>query len=155
MRILLIADYEEKELWGGWSTDIAGKLSNVNLILSAGDLNANYLEFLTDKLRVPLVYVPGNHDYNYIAKPPKRCVDADGRIVDFMIGQEKVKIIGLGGSMRYKEGPFMFSEEDQRERVREIAKQLETGKSDDNTIKILLTHAPCNGIVSTYCGVFA
>lgn len=145
MRILLIADYEEKELWGKWSAVMEDKHSKVNLILSADDLNANYLDFLTDRLRVPLVYVPGNHDYNYVEKSPKRCIDADGRIIDFMIGKEKVEIIGFSGSMRYKEGPFQFSEVQQRERVRKIAEQLAACRSDDNVIKIMLTHAQCRG----------
>lgn len=143
MRILLIADYEEKELWGEWSAIMADKLSKVELILSAGDLNTNYLEFLTDKLRVPLVYVPGNHDYNYGNNPPRRCINADGKIIDLRICQEKVRIIGVGGSMRYKEGPFQFSEEEQRDRVKRVLKQIDADKSTDETFRIMLTHAPC------------
>ncbi len=61
------------------------KLSDVNIILSAGDLSPYYLEFLADKLNVPLVYVPGNHDDMYMDHPPKRCINTDGTITEITL----------------------------------------------------------------------
>ena len=116
MKLLLLADHEERALWDDWNNSTAQKLSDVDLILSAGDLNADYLEFLVTMLNVPLVYVRGNHDGQYDKKPPEGCVDADGRIVEM-----SRRIAGL------RKAFF-------RDRLR--------GKSG---FDILLTHAPCKG----------
>ena len=153
MKILLIADHEEKNLWGHWSGQTAERLSDINLILSAGDLHADYLEFLVTMLNVPLVYVPGNHDEAYLKKPPQGCINADGRIIDVKAGKtpETVRILGLGGSMRYKpNAPFMYSE---REMVRKMFGTLRTVLGDmvkrnlkgPGAIDIFLSHAPCKG----------
>ena len=145
MKILLVADYEERSLWGEWTDKMAQELSAVDLILSAGDLAAPYLEFLVNKLNIPVVYVPGNHDNSYIKNPPRRCIDADNKIIDLRIGEQMLRIAGFGGSMRYKEGPYLFTEEQQAKRVGTIVNKIKTMESDDNAIKIMLTHAPCEG----------
>ena len=110
MKILLLADHEEKILWDDWSEETAEQFSDIDLILSAGDLDANYLEFLVTMLNVPLVYVYGNHDESYQKAPPQGCIDADGTIVKIRCGNplEKIRILGLGGSMRYNDdAPYM------------------------------------------------
>lgn len=166
MKILLIADHEEKKLWDGWTEATAESLSDIDLILSAGDLNHLYLEFLVTMLNVPLVYVRGNHDGYYDKEPPEGCDDADGRIIEVTAGkrgsEQKVRILGFGGSMRYKdEAADMYTEEEMRARIRkaerEIAKRrlkdiLLYGVSRENggasrrpPFDILLTHAPCRG----------
>ena len=100
MKILLVADREEKRLWGDWSQHTRETLSEVKLVLSAGDLDPDYLEFLVTMLNVPLVYVRGNHDGRYEEKPPGGCINAEGHIVEAC----GLRILGLGGSMRYKPG---------------------------------------------------
>ena len=82
MKILVIADHEEKALWDDWSEEMAEQFSDIDLILSAGDLDADYLEFLVTMLNVPLVYVRGNHDAIYGEEPPEGCEEADGNIVE-------------------------------------------------------------------------
>ena len=67
MRILVIADEESKYLWDFYEKD---KLEGIDLILSAGDLNPNYLYFLTTMTNVPVLYVHGNDDDKYETKPP-------------------------------------------------------------------------------------
>ena len=151
MKILVIADHEEKNLWDYWSEETAVSLSDVELILSAGDLDAEYLEFLVSMLNIPLVYIHGNHDETYQERPPEGCIDADGRMLDIKCAHGTVRILGLGGSMRYKDdSPYMFSEKDMQSRMKalkwtvrkdRIKGRLKGGKSLD----ILLTHAPCKG----------
>ena len=70
MKILLISDTEEKFLWENWTKATADKLADVDLVLSAGDLNHLYLEFIVTMLNVPLVYVRGNHDGYYDDRLP-------------------------------------------------------------------------------------
>ena len=121
MKILMLADTEESALWDDWSKETAARLSDTGLILSAGDLDADYLEFLVTMLNVPLVYVRGNHDGDYDRKPPEGCMNADGRIVEV----EGLKILGLGGSMRYKENADgMYSEEEMRKRIAGVRRNM-------------------------------
>ena len=62
MNILIVSDEESPALWDYYTP---GKLAGFDLILSCGDLNAKYLEFLVTMARCPLLYVPGNHDMRY------------------------------------------------------------------------------------------
>ncbi len=151
MKILLIADKEERSLWDDWNPQTAARLSDVDFILSAGDLDADYLEFLVTMLNVPLVYVRGNHDGSYDEKPPEGCIDADGKIVELECRKgspaEKARILGLGGSMRYLDNADdMYTEEEMKARIAGLKwtffKEKLKGK---NGFDILLTHAPCRG----------
>mgnify|MGYP003305336121 CR=1 FL=1 len=103
MKVLLISDTEEKFLWENWTKATADMLADVE---SAGDLNHLYLEFIVTMLNVPLVYVRGNHDGSYDEEPPEGCEDADGKVVEVECGtgssRQKIRILGLGGSMRYR-----------------------------------------------------
>lgn len=151
MKLLLIADNEEKYLWDDWNKKTAKELSDIGLILSAGDLDADYLEFLVTMLNVPLVYVRGNHDGMYDEKPPEGCIDADGEIIEVACGKgsakEKIRILGLGGSMRYRDyADDMYTEEEMAWRITGLRKvffrEMLKGKKG---FDILLTHAPCKG----------
>ena len=143
MKILLLADREERMLWDDWSERTKEKLSDVKLILSAGDLDPDYLEFLVTMLNVPLVYVRGNHDGIYDEKPPEGCIDADGCIVE----AQGLRIMGLGGSMRYNpDASDMYTEDEMRRIVRSASKRKITDVFRGNRgFDILLTHAPCRG----------
>ncbi len=151
MKILLLADHAEKSLWDNWSSRTADMLSDVRMILSAGDLDAGYLEFLVTMLNVPLVYVRGNHDGYYEKRPPEGCIDADGRVVEIKCKSAgTVRILGLGGSMRYHyDAPCMYNEKEMRRRIaaakRSYLKDVVTGRMKRGGIDILLTHAPCRG----------
>lgn len=151
MKLLLIADNEERYLWDDWNQNTRKELSDVGLILSAGDLDADYLEFLVTMLNVPLVYVRGNHDGHYDVKPPEGCIDADGEIIEVSCGKgavkEKIRILGLGGSMRYKDySDDMYTEEEMAWRIAHLQKVfLRERLKGKKGFDILLTHAPCKG----------
>ena len=136
MRILAISDEPSNRLWGDRCRE---ELRGVDLILSAGDLPAAYLSFLTCFTSAPVVYVHGNHDDRYAQNPPEGCLCADGQILQL----GGVRILGLGGSVRYRpDGINMYSEEDMAARIRSLRRKLRlTGGFD-----ILLTHAPLRGL---------
>lgn len=148
MKILLVADNEESALWGKWSEDMAAKIADVDLVLSAGDLSAYYLEHLADNINAPVVFVPGNHDSGYIQRPPKRCINTDGRITEISITGDSetnhIRICGIGGSMQYKDGPYQYTEEEQAFRVRKLMRDIKSIRANGNhCMDIVLTHAPC------------
>lgn len=134
MKILLVADHEETSLWDYWR---ASKTEGVDLILSCGDLNPTYLEFLVTMVNRPLLYVRGNHDDIYEEKEPLGCDCIEDKIYNF----HGLRILGLGGSYRYGVRNNMYTEREMEKRISKLRWQLKI----NNGFDILLTHAPAYG----------
>lgn len=136
MRILALADEPSDRLWGEQCREA---LSGIDLILSAGDLPSSYLSFITCFTNAPVVYVHGNHDDKYAQKPPEGCLCADGKVVQL----KGVRILGLGGSLRYRpDAVNMYSEQEMEDRIRSLRWKLRSTGGFD----ILLTHSPIRGV---------
>lgn len=135
MKILLLADIECKALWDYYRKEEA---EGIDLILSCGDLNAEYLSFLATMTSLPVLYVHGNHDDKYKIREPEGCTCIDDAIYTF----RGVRILGLGGSLRYKSGDWQYTQEQMRTRVRKLWFSIWRRRGFD----ILLTHAPAEGL---------
>ncbi|MCM1025390.1 MAG: metallophosphoesterase [Roseburia sp.] len=135
MKILAIADHESKLLWDFFDKSL---LEGVDLIISCGDLDPRYLSFLVTLSTVPVLYVHGNHDTKYDRIPPDGCVCIDDRIYV----HNGVRILGLGGSMRYKPGAYQYTEKEMKKRVKKLRFRLFRSGGFD----ILVTHAPARGL---------
>lgn len=135
MKILAVSDIPSPNFYDYYTP---GKLDGYDLILAAGDLKRGYLEFLATLSHATVVYVRGNHDEGFAKAPPTGCVCAEDRIV--VAGG--LRILGLGGSYRYREGENMYTEGQMRRRVLRLWWQLKKHGGFD----ILLTHAPAKGI---------
>lgn len=134
MKILLVSDEEDRFLWDYYTPE---RLKGIDLILSAGDLKAEYLSFLVTMANRPLLYVHGNHDGGYAQRPPEGCQCIDGKLVT--VGG--LRILGLGGSALYNGGPHQYTERQMRWRIHRLRLKLAlTGGVD-----IVLTHAPVRG----------
>ena len=131
MKIMALADTPDKMLWDYLDKRL---LEGVELILSCGDLPAEYLSFLTCFTHAPVLYVHGNHDVRYQTAPPEGCICIEDQVYD----AGGVRILGLGGSMRYKDGPCMYTEKEMAARIRKMRYKLWRAGGFD----ILLTHAP-------------
>ena len=134
MKILLVCDEEDKYLWDFYQP---GRLKGIDLILSAGDLKAEYLSFLVTMANRPLLYVHGNHDGSYAQRPPEGCQCIDGKLVT--VGG--LRILGLGGSALYNGGPHQYTETQMRRRIHRLRLKLALAGGVD----IVLTHAPVRG----------
>jgi predicted phosphodiesterase len=148
LKIFAVADEVDESTFGD-------KLDSVrpDLVVSCGDLPFDYLEYLVGRLDVPLLYVLGNHDPG-LASPnslwmslqqdapvpgPQGCDNIDGRFTEV----RGLRIAGLGGSLRYKEGPNQYSQAQMRWRALNLEfrirlKRVRAGSKLD----LLLTHAP-------------
>lgn len=135
MKILAVSDQESKALWDYYQD---GCLKEYDLILSCGDLKAEYLSFLVTMARCPVFYVHGNHDTSYSRKPPLGCDCIEDKLVKF----GGVKILGLGGSRRYRNGEHQYSEREMRKRIRRLRFALWRAGGVD----IVVTHAPVAGV---------
>lgn len=135
MRILAVGDIPSPYYYEYYKP---GMLESFDLILSSGDLPPVYLEFLVTMARCPLVYVRGNHDDRYAETPPLGCICAEDRIITC----QGLRILGLGGSYRYRRGENMYTESQMRRRILRLGPQLLRSGGFD----ILLTHAPARRI---------
>ena len=136
MKILALSDQESLGLWDYFDSS---RLDGIDLILSCGDLNPHYLSFIATFAHAPVLYVHGNHDDRYADVPPEGCICVEDQVYTC----KGVRILGLGGSMRYKQkGKHQYT---QRQMDRRVWKQklalLRRGGFD-----ILLTHAPALGL---------
>jgi hypothetical protein len=131
------------------------------LILACGDLPFDYLDALMNALDVPLVFVPGNHDPDLSgyrssragltlraglparAPWPDGAVNADGRIVD----AAGLRLAGLGGCLRYRDGPNQYTDRQQARRARALRGRARWRRlRDGRAVDVLLTHAPPRGV---------
>lgn len=103
VKILTVSDFIDKDL----TRKVEEKrLAPIDLIVSCGDLDPEYLSFLRDRLDSPLFYVKGNHDIRYTRANPVGCENIHKRIVTF----RNINILGLEGSMWYNGGANQYTE---------------------------------------------
>ena len=134
MKLLLLGDRESSYLWDYYQP---GMLSDYDLILSAGDLDAEYLSFIVTMARAPLLYVHGNHDGSYKKSPPEGC----DCIEDQLFVYNGLRILGLGGCPVYNGGPHQYSERQMNRRIKKLRWKIRKAGGID----IVLTHAPVAG----------
>ena len=134
MKLLLVADEESKFLWDYYQP---GKLAGVDFILSCGDLKQEYLEFLVTMGSKPLYYIHGNHDKGYVSFPPEGC----DCIEDEVLNLNGIRVLGLGGCIRYNPGPFQYTEKEMAKRIQKVDKKIRRAGGVD----IVITHAPPRG----------
>ena len=135
MNILLISDVEDPALWDYYRP---GRLAEYDMILSAGDLKAEYLSFLVTMANIPVLYVHGNHNDSYDRFPPEGCECIEDRIVNV----NGVRILGLGGSAVYSGGKHQYTERQMKRRITRLKGKVRRMGGVD----IVLTHCPPKGI---------
>ena len=135
MKILTLADEESKSLWDYFEKS---KLDGVDLIISCGDLAPQYLSFLATFTHAPVLYVHGNHDDCYEQTPPEGCICIEDKIYNY----KGIRILGLGGSMRYRDGVHQYTQGAMNRRVSRLWPKLTYSRGFD----ILGSHAPAYGL---------
>ncbi|MDR2467932.1 MAG: metallophosphoesterase [Spirochaetaceae bacterium] len=160
MKLLCVSDEIDPQIY---SSSIKERFSDVDLILSAGDVPLDYLEFISSSLNRPLLFVFGNHclgDYAayqsagaqslalnitsyFESEPIAPSMYAGGKVVK----ESGLLIAGLGGSMRYSRGANQWTNTAMRLRIFKLIPRLVYNKiCYGRCLDILLTHAPPEGI---------
>ena len=134
MKLLLLGDQESSYLWDYYQP---GMLSDYDIILSSGDLDAEYLSFIVTMARAPVLYVHGNHDGSYEKLPPEGC----DCIEDQLYICKGLRILGLGGCNAYSGGPHQYSEQQMSRRIKKLERKIRKAGG----VYIVLTHAPASG----------
>jgi hypothetical protein len=144
VRLLAVADEVSPVIH---SPGFPDNLSPFDLVLSAGDMPGEVLEFIATKTRVPPLYVVGNHGVELLrersgAAPHRRpggCVDVHLRYVEVA----GVTVLGFEGSARYRDGPFQYSEREFACMVARLTPRLlYERRRRGRAVDVLLTHAP-------------
>ena len=147
VKVLVVADEVAPNLQERTLREIAP-----DLVLAAGDLPWDYLEWLASSVDVPMVFVPGNHDpeiepvrggrFSDFFEPGALCdyprphgvINTDQRVVE----AAGLRIAGLGGCVRYRRGPHQYTQRQYAGRARRLLRNARAGGQVD----VLLTHAP-------------
>lgn len=136
MKLLVMADEESKFIWDHFDPEA---FRGVEMVISCGDLKADYLSFVATMLPVPLFYVPGNHDKRFKTEPPEGCISVDGEVQTF----KGIRLAGLGGCLSQNpDAVFEYTEKAMNLRANKLAKKIQKAKGLD----ILVTHAPSRGL---------
>ena len=138
MKILLLADEEKRSYWDFFKKE---DFEGIDLIISCGDLKAEYLSFIATMTSIPILYVHGNHDDKYEIREPDGCIC----IEDDIYVHNGIRIMGLGSTQRYKPGKNQYTEKEMLKRYKKMKFKLMRKKGID----ILVTHAPAFGFHDT------
>ncbi len=147
MKILAVSDIELGYIY---QPRISERFSDVDLIISCGDLPHYYLEYIISMLNVPLYYVNGNHankieittagDRSY----PWGAINVHKKVKTDDTG---VLIAGIEGCLKYNNGPYQYSQNDMWRMVFQLVPQLLINKMRFNRfLDLFITHAPPFGI---------
>lgn len=156
MKILCISDKIDPQVY---SSSIKERFADIDIILSAGDLPLNYLDFIISSLNKPLYFIFGNHHTEEL-KHYKRMLDYTcvresydypgcGAIhLGTKVKTESGFIVaGLGGCMRYNTGCNQYTDFEMfLEALKLIPHLLWNRIIHGRYLDILLTHAPPKGI---------
>ena len=151
MKILCISDQIDPLVY---SNSIKERFADVDLILSAGDLPLDYLDFIVSSLNKPLLFVYGNHNLKGFSHLKKK---SDGLDYSYSTGavyaasrvikESGLIVAGLGGSIRYNNGENQYTNFQMNcEIIKLIPKLLFHKIFHGRYLDVLLTHASPEGI---------
>ena len=153
MKVLCIADHVDPVIY---SANLKARFSDVDLVLSAGDLALEYYDFIVSTLNKPLLFVFGNH---HLEDRPRRpdlfsgsapswergtgATNVEGRVMRV----KGLLLAGLGGSIWYNGGENQYSDFGMFLHIlRLIPGMLWNRVMRGRYLDILLTHSPPYGI---------
>lgn len=163
MKILCISDATDPLVY---SENIVSRYGDVDLIIAAGDLGLKYYEFIISSLNKPLYFVFGNHNLEHIRYFVQKDAPLEhigqggqkdhllppfgGEFIDGSVRRDRksgIIIAGLGGSMRYNNGPHQFTERQMFARMLKMVPRLLFNRIvHGRYLDILVTHAAPLGI---------
>jgi len=146
MRLLTLSDTLISFIY---SPQVRRRFEGVSLILGCGDLAYYYLEYVLNALDVPLYFVRGNHDevveYSSAGQrtAPHGAIDLHGRTARY----EGLLLAGVEGSLRYRPGPYQYSQGEMWLHVLRLVPRLVYNRARyGRYLDVFVTHAPAAGI---------
>jgi uncharacterized protein len=132
-----------------YSPHIRERFNRADLVISCGDLPYYYVEFVVSALNVPVYFVRGNHakilevSDSGNRSGPQGANDLHAR----HYRQGNVLLAGVEGSIRYKRGPFQYTQSQMWWNVfRLVPGLLANNARYGRYLDFFVTHAPPWGI---------
>lgn len=143
MKVLSLSDQVLELIY---TPSVAQRFADVDLVLGCGDLPYYYLEYLVDMLGKPVFFVRGNHaaevEHASTGTPrtaPWGATDLHRRVVNF----NGLLIAGFEGSVRYRKGPYMYTQGEMWMMVLQMVPRLLWNYlRHGRALDVLATHAP-------------
>lgn len=112
---------------------------DVGMLVSCGDMDADYLDFISTVLNLPLFFVRGNHDTTYGDGSPGG-VNLHRRIKVY----QGVRMVGLEGSIRYnKDSGAQYTEGQMRWNIFQVLPTLLIARRKYGySVDLIVTHSP-------------
>jgi len=157
MKILCVSDHIDPLIY---TNSIRERFSDVDMILAAGDLPLDYLDFIVSSLNKPAFFIFGNHhlrDYTKFCGKDELCKPENADDVYFGPGaahlgskvmtENGVIVAGLGGCMKYNNEKNQYTEFRMKMEIAKIIPALFCNRIfRGRYLDILLTHASPRGI---------
>jgi Icc-related predicted phosphoesterase len=148
VKILCISDQIDPLVY---SSSIKERFKDIDLILSAGDLPLDYLDFVVSSLNKPLLFVFGNHHLETFTEERGASYAPNGHgathVGRRVLREEGLIVAGLGGSMRYNRGGNQYTNFQMYGQIlRLIPALLFNRLFRGRFLDVLLTHAAPQGI---------
>ena len=145
MKILTVSDQIVKRLY----TLAANQyFDDVDLLLGCGDLPYDFLEYLLTIAKLPLYYVPGNHDPKYLGDVKMSKAEGGINLDQKTMRVGKLLLAGMGGSIRYRpDGVNQYTQTEMYLRILKLLPGLLLNRLRyGRFLDILITHSPPFGI---------
>lgn len=148
MKILAISDQEMPEVY---NSNMKTRFSDINLIISCGDLPPAYLDFVISMLDRPLYFVHGNHvqkirdEEGNIHTEPSGAINLHENVLYDEVND--LILAGIEGSLIYNFAPYQYSQKRMWKMVYSLVPRLMLNKiTYGRYLDIFVTHAPSAGI---------
>lgn len=146
MKVLSLSDTVVQFIY---SPSLPKRFGDVDIVLACGDLPYYYQEFVVSMLDKPLFFVRGNHDklleygHGTNRNAPAGAVDLHRKHVRY----QDWLLAGVEGSIRYRPGPFQYSQQEMWMFVLQLVPGLLYNKiAYGRYLDIFVTHSPSKGI---------
>lgn len=140
MKILCVSDIEAPQLHS--AVNLRRQYSDIDLIVSCGDMPPGYLDFISTIISVPMFYVRGNHDEIYKDDPPGG-IDLHGRVVEY----KGLTLAGLEGSIRYNAGEIQYTQLQMHGMVLRLGPKILWNRViGSQGVDLFVTHSPARNI---------
>lgn len=140
MKILAISDQRLPEMQR--QDYLRQNYGDAEFIISCGDMEASYLEFISSALNLPLFFVRGNHDDDYVEGHP------GGENLHLKLQVYKgIAMLGLEGSIYYNGKNVQYTEAQMAMNILRMMPRIWVFKRrHGRTLDYVVTHSPPYGI---------
>ena len=159
MKILCISDQIDPLVY---SSSAKERFADIDLVLCAGDLSSDYIDYVVSTLNKPTFFVFGNHNLNdlpyyhktaqnfgYVMSDRYELNHAHGAVYAGFktIREQNLLIAGVSGSIRYNKGQCQYTDRQMFRSLLKMVPSLILNKIRfGRYLDIFLTHAPPLGI---------